>query len=168
MKRRESVSLGRLEGVATMTNLPDRLRFPASWASRDARAPGYRRVAIGGFLLAIQGLGTAGTSILFALQGMHGAVDLFGLSSPAIVYLVELPLAILSMVGGAGLWLGRSPVVGLGATVAWVALYLGIGIAGGGFYSLILEVGLLLLILSGACARRGPAGRPRNELLHGR
>ena len=70
------------------------------------------------------------------------------------------------MVGGAGLWLGRSSVVGLGVTVAWVALYVGIGIAGGGFYSLILEVGLLLLILSGAWARRGPAGQPwwRDEL----
>jgi hypothetical protein len=152
-----------------MTNLPDRSRLQVGWTSRDAGGPGYRRLAIGGFLLAIQGLGTAGSLILFALQGTHGALDLFGLSgSPIVIYLVELPLAILSLVGGAGLWLGRSSVVGLGVTVAWVALYVGIGIAGGGFYSLILEVGLLLLILSGAWARRGPAGWPGNELLRGR
>ena len=62
-----------------MTNVPDR------WTSRDAGGPGYRRLAIGGFLLTIQGLGTAGSLILFALQGTRGGLDLFGLSILPIV-----------------------------------------------------------------------------------
>ena len=151
-----------------MTNLPDRTRLQDSWASGGARGPGRRRLALGGFLLAIQGVGAAGSLILFALQGSTAAQRLFGFSSPSIVVcLVELTLAILSMVGGAGLWLGRSSVVGLCATVAWVALYAWIGFADG-IYSVSLEVGLLLLILSGAWARRGAGGRPRDLLLRGR
>ncbi len=143
-----------------MADVPDR---------SSLHRPGYGRLAIAGFLLALQGLGAAASLSLFALGAAPGAQAIFGFAGPAIViFLVELPLAILILVGGASLWLGRSLLVGVGATVAWIALSIVIGLAGGGFYALIVEAGLLVLILSGAWARRGPAGMSGELLLHGR
>ena len=144
-----------------MTNL-DRSRLSGGRLSAAARGPGYQRLSVGGLFLAVAGLATISWLVLAAVQSLGGAQHVFAdVAQPSLLsYLVELPIAALSVVGGAALWLRLWTWIGLLAALAWVALGVETGITGGGFDGLVLEGALLLVIASGAWARRVPTTKP--------